>query len=291
MDNDEPFNLSGCNVYLRIAKADGTEFQGHECCTIDGSSIIVDTSIGNGNQILAASGMNKCELHIEDENGIGITTWNFNIRVEARVHNGENISSIDSYDTLDNMVIMEKERIENEHIRDKNEKQRLENEKIRKENEAERIDAEDERQSNESERRKTFNTVLNQAQSYVASASISAFNANVCEENAHNSSLKAESWAHGNTGIRNDENTNNSEFWCHQSESHKNTAETLLNDVTGILQDVNEKIINLNQKLADAIFEISDDGELELEYESDSFDFEINDDGELEYWVTQEEEV
>lgn len=289
MDNDEPFDLTGCNVYLRIAKADGTQFQGHECCIIDDSSIIIDTSVGNGNQILAAYGINKCELHIEDENGIGLTTWNFNIHVEARVHNGENISSINSYDTLDNMVNMEKERIENEHVRENNEKRRLENEKVRKQNEAERIDAEDERQTNESERKKTFHTVLTQAQSYVTSASISAFNASICEENANNSSLEAESWAHGNTGIRNDEDTNNSEYWCHQSEAHKNTAETLLNDASEILKDVNEKIINLNQKLADAKFEISDDGELELEYESDSFDFEINDDGELEYWMTQEE--
>lgn len=114
MDNDEPFDLTGCNVYLRIAKADGTEFQGHECCTVNNSSITIDTSVGNGNQILTASGINKCELHIEDENGIRLTTWNFNIYVEARVHNGENISSINSYDVLDNMINMEKERIENE---------------------------------------------------------------------------------------------------------------------------------------------------------------------------------
>ena len=30
MDNDEPFELSGCKAYLRIAKADGTEFLGQE---------------------------------------------------------------------------------------------------------------------------------------------------------------------------------------------------------------------------------------------------------------------
>lgn len=291
MDNDEPFDLTGCNTYLRIAKADGTQFQGHECCTIDASSIIIDTSIGNGSQILASSGINKCELHIEDENGIGLTTWNFNIIVEARVHNGENISSYNSYDVLDNMISMEKDRIESEQIRKNNENQRIENEKRRKDSEAERNTAEIERQSSEVERKNTFNTVLTQAQSYVTTTSISAFNASVSEQNAYDSSLEAESWAHGNTGIRINENTNNSEFWCKRSESYKNASETLLSDATDILQDVNEKITNLNQKLADTKFEISDDGELELEYESESYDFEINDDGELEYWIKIEEEI
>lgn len=289
MDNDEPFDLTGCNVYLRIAKADDTQFQGNECCAIDASSVIIDTSVGNGSQILAASGINKCELHIEDQNGIGLTTWNFNIYVEARVHNGENISSVDSYDVLDNMISMEKDRIENEQLRKNNENQRIENEEERKDSEIKRNTAEYERQLNESERKKTFSTVLSQAQAYVTTASISAFNASISEQNVHDSSLEAESWAHGNTGVRTDEDTNNSEFWCHQSEICKNTSEILLNDATEMLQDVNEKVSYLNQKLADAKFEISDDGELELEYESESYDFEINDDGELEYWMTQEE--
>lgn len=289
MDNDEPFDLTGCNVYLRIAKADGTQFQGHECCSIDGSSIIIDTSVGNGNQILTAPGTNKCELHIEDENCIGLTTWNFNIIVESRVHNGENISSYDSYDVLDNMIDMEKDRIENEQQRKNNENQRIENEEKRKDDEIERNIAEAERQSSEAERKNTFNTVLTQAQSYATSASMSASNASISEQNAHDSSLEAESWAHGNTGVRTDEDINNSKYWCTQSESYKNASAILLNDATEILQDVNEKISYLNQKLADAKFEISDDGELELEYESESYDFEINDDGELEYWIIQEE--
>ena len=82
MDNDEPFDLSGCKVYLRIAKADGTEFLGQECCTINGSEITINPSVGNGSQILTAAGTNICELHLEDENGITLTTWNFNINVE-----------------------------------------------------------------------------------------------------------------------------------------------------------------------------------------------------------------
>lgn len=273
MDNDEPFDLTGCNTYLRIAKADGTQFQGHECCTIDDSNIIIDTSVGNGNQILTAPGTNKCELHIEDQNGIGITTWNFNIYVESRVHNGENISSYNSYDVLDNMISMEKERILNE-------KQRKNNELIRVDNENKRILDENERQKNETERQETFGNVLAMAESYATTASICAFNANISQELAATSANEAESWVHGKTGIREGEETDNAKYWCMQSESYKNESKNILDTASELLEQAVQKIINVN-------FEINDDGE--LEYESDIYEFEINDNGELEYWVLEDE--
>lgn len=285
IDNDEPFNLTGCNVYLRIAKADGTQFQGHECCTIDGSSITIDTSVGNGEQILSVPGINKCELHITDENGVGVTTWNFNIYVEARVHNCENISSINSYDVLDNMINMEKNRIENEQIR-------IDNETVRVKNEAQRISGEIERQKNESERQKTFGNVLDKAKFYVSTASICAFNAMKSEYNADTyqklavasasvcafNTLESESWAHGKTGIREEEDVHNSEFYCQQSELHKNESKTILEAAKELLEKATQKVIDVN-------FCITDDGE--LMYESDVYGFEINDDGELEYWLVE----
>jgi len=388
MENDEAFDIRGCKTYIRIQKADGTQFQGDACCKIeDINSIVVDTSIGNGNQILAAPGVNQCELHLEDDNGICLTTWTFNIYVEKRVHNAENLSSYNSFDVIDNMIVMEKDRIENEKICKQNEERRIisenkridneaqrqrnedirknnegdrnnnenrriddeaqrqRNEDIRKNNEGDRNNNEDQRidneaqrkaeekirQDNEADRKKTFNTVLSQAQTYASSASVSAYNAKESEKKtdintttssicAYNSKLSeqsckiseneskksetassvsasnaansasssansaklSESWAQGHTDIRQNENTNNSKFWCQQSQLHKNAAETLLNDATDLLQAVTQQIIDFK-------FEVTDDGE--LIYESDTYDFEINDDGELEYWIQQEEEI
>lgn len=331
MENDEAFDIRGCKTYIRIQKADGTQFQGDACCKIEGiNSIVVDTSIGNGNQILAAPGVNQCELHLEDDNGICLTTWTFNIYVEKRVHNAENLSSYNSFDVIDNMIVMEKDRIENEIIRKQNEERRIisenkridneiqrqRNEDIRKNNEADRNNNENQRindedlrkqaeqirdnnentrilsenqrindetqrkaeekirQDNENDRKKTFNTVLSQAQTYATSASISAYNtkesekktdanvitSSICAYNAKESETnckiseneskkseissnisafasatsasisaysakEAESWARGHTGIRQDENTNNSEFWCQQSQLHKSASE------------------------------------------------------------------
>ena len=388
MENDEAFDIRDCKTYIRIQKADGTQFQGNACCKIeDINSIVVDTSIGNGNQILAAPGVNQCELHLEDNNGICLTTWTFNIYVEKRVHNAENLSSYNSFDVIDNMIVMEKDRIENEKIRKQNEERRIisenkridneaqrqKNEDIRKNNEGDRnnnenqridnenlrkqaeqirddnentrilhedqrIDNESQReaeekirQDNENDRKKTFNTVLSQAQTYATSASVSAYNAkesekktninaataSICAYNSKESeknckiseneskkselsssifasasatsasisaysAKEAQSWAQGYTGIRQDENTNNSKFWCQQSQLHKNAAEILLNDTTELLQGITQQIIDFE-------FEVTDDGE--LIYESDTYDFEINDDGELEYWIQQEEEI
>lgn len=217
IDNDEPYDLTGCKISLRIAKADGKQFLGTDCCTKENNTIIVDTSVGNGNQILTSSGINKCELHLEDESGC-LSTWTFNIYVEPRVHNGENLSSIDSYDVIDRIVLSEKERIENENIRKANEIKRINNEKIREDNESIRIISESERIFNESERKKTFGTVLNKAQAYVTTASVCAFNALNSEKNAHNSAIDAESWAHGKTGTREDEDINNAEYFAKLSE-------------------------------------------------------------------------
>jgi len=276
IDNDEPFDLSGYEVYLRIAKADGTQFQGHGCCSTDEASITVNTGIGNGNQILTAAGINKCELHLKDRDGITLTTWTFNIYVEKRVHDGSNISSINSYDVLDNMIDSEKERIKNEQIRISNESKRIQNED-------QRILDEIKRQENESERQKTFTSVLEESKSYVHTASTHAnyakeseTKAAKSEENAFNSALESESWAHGGTGLREDENINNAENWCNKSKESSEKAETLLKDATDLLEKTNQNIIATE-------FEVSDDGE--IFYTSEIYDFNINDNGELEWSV------
>ncbi len=113
IDNDEPFDLTDCKASLRILKADNTQFQGDICCIIDDRKIIIDTSIGNGNQILSAAGINTCELHLDDSNGTTLTTWNFLINVEKRVHDASHIVSTDSYDLLEKMILEEQNRVEN----------------------------------------------------------------------------------------------------------------------------------------------------------------------------------
>ena len=92
----------GDKVYLRVLKADGKQFESTCCCYIENNKIIVDPSLGNGNQLLTAEGINKCELHFVDANEEKqLTTWTFNILVQGRVHDGSNIASEDSFDLLE----------------------------------------------------------------------------------------------------------------------------------------------------------------------------------------------
>lgn len=108
-DGEFTVTLPACEVYLRILKADGTQFQGEECCYISQNDngedvIIIDTSIGNGNQILTAPGINKCEIHLKDTGTKKeLTTWDFNIFVKERVHDGKIMASSNSWDGIDEM--------------------------------------------------------------------------------------------------------------------------------------------------------------------------------------------
>ncbi len=248
MHNDAPLDLSGCTAYLRIAKADGTQFQGHECCTIEGSKVIIKTNTGNGSQILTAAGTNACELHLEDSDGISLTTWTFHIVVEPRVHDGSNMSSIDSYDVLDNMINLEKERIANE-------KQRLENELQRKENETNRntvfeqkldetnsvitdcrlvIDTANQKINNfDAEINEIVDGITNEAQSYADNAKASETNAANAASSATDSAAIAsqkagdaaasavlsQSYAIGGTGSRESEDADNAKEYAKQAKA------------------------------------------------------------------------
>ena len=191
MDNDEPFDSSDCTAYLRIAKADGTQFQGQECCKIEGSKITIDPSVGNGNQILTAAGTNVCELHLEDADGISLTTWNFQILVEPRVHDGSHISSVDSYDVLDIAENNEKERERNEENRSDAEKNRQENETQRQENEKTRNEKFEIFESR-------INEITDEAKSYAT---------------------QSQSWTVGGTNTRTGEDTDNSKRYYEQIKS------------------------------------------------------------------------
>lgn len=248
MHNDAPFDLSGCTAYLRISKADGTQFQGHECCTIEGSKVIIKTNTGNGSQILTAAGTNVCELHLEDSDGISLTTWTFHIVVEPRVHDGSNMSSIDSYDVLDNMINMEKDRIASEEQRKENELQRKENEANRNTVFEEKIgetnavitncrlviDTANQKINNfNAEINEIVDGITDEAQSYADNAKEAETNAANAASNATDSAATAlqkagdaaasavlsQSYAVGGTGTREGEDADNAKEYAKQAKA------------------------------------------------------------------------
>ncbi len=256
MHNDAPFDLSGCTAYLRIAKADGTQFQGHECCTIEGSKVIIKTNIGNGSQILTAAGTNVCELYLKDANDIGLTTWTFHIVVEPRVHDGSHMSSIDSYDVLDNMINMEKERIANEEQRKENEANRntVFEQKIEETNVVITdchlvIDAANQKISSfDAEINEIVDGITDEAQSYADNAKASETNAANAASSAADSAAAAsqkagdatasavlsQSYAVGGTQSRAGEDVDNAKYYCEKSqETLQKLQETTVTSIKG----------------------------------------------------------
>ncbi len=256
MHNDVPFDLSGCAAYLRIAKADGTQFQGHECCTIEGSKVIIKTNIGNGSQILTAAGTNACELHLEDSDGTSLTTWTFHIVVEPRVHDGSHMSSIDSYDVLDNMINMEKERIANEEQRKENEANRntVFEQKIEETNAVITdcrlvIDAANQKISSfDAEINEIVDGITDEAQSYADNAKESETNAANAASSAADSAATAlqkagdaaasavlsQSYAVGGTQSRAGEDVDNAKYYSEKSqETLQKLQETTVTSIKG----------------------------------------------------------
>ncbi len=256
MHNDVPFDLSGCAAYLRIAKADGTQFQGHECCTIEGPKVIIKTNIGNGSQILTAAGTNACELHLEDSDGTSLTTWTFHIVVEPRVHDGSHMSSIDSYDVLDNMINMEKERIANEEQRKENEANRntVFEQKIEETNAVITdchlvIDAANQKISSfDAEINEIVDGITDEAQSYADSAKESETNAANAASSAADSAATAlqkagdaaasavlsQSYAVGGTQSRAGEDVDNAKYYSEKSqETLQKLQETTVTSIKG----------------------------------------------------------
>lgn len=79
------------------------------------------------------------------------------------------------------------------------------------------------------------NTYLPQIQQYVESAENSANLANDKSKKAEDYSKLSESWAHGNTGVRSGENTNNSEYFSSLADTLVQEAQKLLEQAKKIV--------------------------------------------------------
>lgn len=97
------------------------------------------------------------------------------------------------------------------------------------------------------------------------------------EESAADSALLSKSWAIGNTGIRDGENTNCSEFYCNQSSGYRDAAEQFA-------QSAEDAMEQINKKLEIAEFSIDDDGNL-VYTDTGSYTFTIDDNGDLNWEV------
>jgi hypothetical protein len=113
----------------------------------------------------------------------------------------------------------------------------------------------------------------------VAKANKSATQAATSASESAGSATLSKSWAVGDTGIRDEENTDNSKYYAEQS---KNSSEIAKESVQDIVQKGQEIINEVNKKLLGTEFDVDDDGNL-IYNDDGPYDFIVGEDGDL-YW-------
>lgn len=116
-----------------------------------------------------------------------------------------------------------------------------------------------------------------------AKAEQSANNASQSESASKISAAEAESWAHGGTGTREDEDTDNSKYYSEQAKAGSQTAAAYLTQVEQAGSDAVNAIKNAFNINAPKFLVDLETGH--LMYEGGRFDFQVNSEGHLEWGV------
>ncbi len=250
---------AGASVVFNVEKPDGKHV--YNACQYSGSEVTVELT----NQTLAAAGTACCDIEVRTgDNSQLITSASFTIEIEKSMRNDKAIMSSNEYTELEKRIAGHIQNITGtdeavkkaEHAREKAEDARkeAENERNTAENErkaAEQIrkQHEDIRISQEKKRQEDVGQALRDTESAVEEAGratqdcVEAIRmAQNYESQAEEYAKEAESWAHGGTGIRDGEDTDNSEFYSRKAQSSSDMAMQYLEKVEQAGKEAVDKI-------------------------------------------------
>ena len=225
LDNQIPYNMSDIEPVLRGNKPDGTTIFNH-CEISDDGEIIVELT----SQILASAGTGKYEIALYKTNGQDevLTSFPFNIYVSPASFNAGNITSSNEFTELSDII--------------KN------------------IDNINQNVESAKDSAKNAELSANQAAASAADASESAEQAGLSAASALSSSALSKSWAVGETGIREGEDTDNAKYYSQLSSDHMDTAksymdmaETYKNDTALLKEAASDSADTASNKAADAL--------------------------------------
>lgn len=225
LDNQIPYNLSDIEPVLRGDKPDGTTIFNH-CEISDDGEIIVELT----SQILASAGTGKYEIALYKTNGQNevLTSFPFNIYVSPASFNVDNITSSNEFTELSGII--------------KN------------------IDTINQNVESAKDSAKNAELSANQAATSAADASDSASQAGLSAADALSSSELSKSWAIGETGMREGEDTDNSKYYSQLSSDHMDTTKSYMDmtevykNETALLQESASDSANAaSDKAADAL--------------------------------------
>lgn len=193
LNHEIPYDLSDVEPVLRGSKPDGTAIFNH-CEISDDNEIIVELT----GQILASAGTGKYEIALyktDGENEV-LTSFPFNIYVSPASCNIGSITSSDEFTELSDII--KNIDIINQNV--------------------------------ESAKDSAINSGLSadEAAESAANASDSARQAGLSADEAHSSSELSKSWAIGETGIREGEDTDNAKYYSQLSCEHMNDAKSYM---------------------------------------------------------------
>lgn len=271
LNNGTPYVIpAGARVAFNVEKPDRKYV--YNTCTYSGSEVTVELT----NQTLAVAGTAYCDIEVRTgDNTQLITSASFTIEIEKSMRNDKAILSSNEFTELEDRIAGHIQNITGtdsavkkaEEARKKAEQERNAAEDERKTAEGERNTAENERKAAEQVRKQNENTriiqekkrqedvrqALENTEGAVERAEkatqecVEAIQmAQEYESQAENYSKEAESWAHGGTGTRDGEDTDNSEFYSRQSKNSSDMAMQYL----GKVEQAGEEAVN---KIKDAL--------------------------------------
>lgn len=246
---------AGARVAFNVEKPDRKYV--YNTCTFSGSEVTIELT----NQTLAVAGTAYCDIEVRTgDNTQLITSASFTIEIEKSMRNDKAILSSNEFTELEDRIAghiqnitstdeavkkaedarkkaeNERNAAENKRKEAENERNAAENERkaaeqIRKQNEDIRILQEKKRQEDVSQALRDTESAVEDAEKATQECVDAIQMAQEYESQAENYSREAESWAHGGTGTRDGEDTDNSEFHSRQAQNSSDMAMQYLRKV------------------------------------------------------------
>lgn len=246
-------------INFKALKPDGKQINTNEVLEIDENRIILSVN----EQMTIVDGIVKCELVLHS-NGNRVTTSKFNLIIERSVHdNSHLVESTDYTDLLD--TIHDAKLLIEGYNKAKSEIDNFQ--KTLETNETERIENEEIRQNQEAEREIKMQESVASAGAAVQAANDAADHAatvtNVLMDTLEKGELKAqeyyllaESHSHGGTGIRENEDTDNADYYRRLASDSQVASKT---------SEDNARTSEVNAKDSEDAAKISEDNAKESE--------------------------
>lgn len=298
LDKQNPYVLTNIEPVLRGTKPDGTTIF-NKCCVSGNDEIIVELT----SQMLAVAGVGKYEiaLYSSGQNDEVVASFPFNVYISPACFDPSVVISSNEFTELTEVIsnIGEiKESVEQAQEASNSASQSATNAKnyadqaldsandsnnFANKSEASALQSKGYAESSEQYSVEVSENATN-AQNSANESKTYAESAQTYSDESNNYALLSESYAHGNTGVREGEDTDNSKYYAEQAKNSSTTAATYLTQVEQAGDDAVNKI-NSAISFNNPVFYF-DNTTGHLSYEGGRFNWALDENGHLLWEVS-----